>query len=77
MRRILSLFFRGGSPPMLGRWCTPAYSKKCDPFLKADLASVDSGNHTVLDLRSARAGADPVDVSLFCPSRFRAETFGR
>ena len=77
MMRILSFLFRGGSPPMLGRWCTPAYSKKCDPFLKADLASVDSGNHTVLDLRSARAKADEDDVSLFCPSRFTGETFGR
>ena len=86
--RIVSLLFRGGSPPMLGRWCTPAYSKKCDPFRKADLASVDSGDHTVLDLRPcstparanarANAGAEDVgDVPLFCPSRFTGETFGR
>lgn len=34
---------------ILGRWCHPGYSNKCDPYVKSNLANIDNSSaHTGL-----------------------------
>ena len=43
-RRLLSLLagFTQTPEPLLGRWCHKGSHRRCDPFLKVDLANSDS-----------------------------------
>lgn len=70
--RFLALFSRPSLPTLLGRWCTPSYSKTCDQFLKADLASLDNGTH-VVKAKSVQPLPFP---EVYCAERLLAERFG-